>query len=387
MAAAAAPPSTPTVARRANVPSHVKDWIFSKACLYQYYDEIRTKEEKQLFIQELTKKLNSRFGAESGEWDENRTGNQVRNLKKERIATPRKESQAIIVAQQQKADVSQSLSPVEQLLLDWQATLITTSRLNSTNLARHSTNRGSCNEDLVKGFLSSVLASKYIGIGCGELLCSGETASRLSPRQADIFLYNPEFPCLMPARFASLIPSSSGCACYYAESVMAIIEVKTTLTNQDLRDVATAARMFSPIAFIVFAFDSQVSLKAIDVSLLPQNVLGIFTLSHGSIVAEGEQHEWKVIHPSNGAPLIQFYDCVLQALAASASNDGNSSLLRVLQVLEKQRKKTIVVVERGATTRRSTLCIKFVGNVNLSLAIVKAELTFQSLGGQLGVNC
>lgn len=310
------PPSTPS-SRRPNVPAPVKEWIFSKANLFQYYDEVRTKEEKQIFITELTKKLNSRFGNETGEWDEIRTGNMVRNLKKEKFITPRKEVP-------QPEPTPPSPTPIERLLLDWQATLIASSRLNSNTLSRHSSNRGSCNEDLVKGFLSSVLSSKWIGIGSGEIL-----SNQANPRQVDILIYNQEYPCLMPARFSNV---GTSCACYYPESVMTIIEVKTTLTNQDLQDVAKAASLLFPIPLIIFAFDSQVSLKAIDLSILPANVEGIVTLSHGSLVREKET--WHIIHPSKRAPLIAFYLVLLRVLLFYAEQNSMISLTHVLSVLK-----------------------------------------------------
>ena len=317
------PPQSTTTPRRPNVPLHIREWIFTKANEFQYYEsKLRTKEEKQLFIKELTRKLNERYMNETGVWDEARTATLVRNLKKDKTSLPL----------QKETTPTQVASPVEQLLIDWQTTLTSASRLNSNTLARHPSNRGTCNEELIKGFLSSTLSSRYISIGSGEILSSSSPSHKT--RQLDIVLYNPEYPCLRPAQLGT---SFDGLACFYEESIMTVIEVKTTLTNQDLNDVATSASMLpKSIPFLIFSFDSQSSLKAIDTTKMPENVIGIFTLSHGSIVRVEDQ--LNVIHPSKRAPMIEFYHSILQQLLIYATNQEEPSItfIRVIETLLNQ---------------------------------------------------
>jgi hypothetical protein len=125
-------------------------------------------------------------------------------------------------------------------------------------------------------------------------------------------------------RFGAL-PASSP-ACFYAESIFAIIEVKTTLTNQDLIDVYSASRELSPLPFFVFAFDSQVSLHAISLASAPENVFGIYTLSHGCVVRCEEG--WRCILPSQRLPLEEFYLALLDVLALEESLQGVVFALR-----------------------------------------------------------
>lgn len=352
-AAATPAPATPSCTpllgtpRRPNVPLHIREWILSKVNQFQYHEKgIRTKEEKQVFIMELSKKLNERYSSETGPWDEARTGTFVRNSKKSKVESTRVPSPSITTS------TTAVKSPMEQLLMDWQAVLQTSSRLNSSNLARHPSDRGSCNEDLIKGFLSSVLSSRFIGIGSGEIFTSGKKRTR----QLDIVLYNPDYPCLRPARFGG--NALDGCCCFYEESVMLIIEVKTTLTNQDLSDVGLAASMLpSHIPLLIFSFDSQSTLKAIDTSHLPENVKGIFTLSHGSLVKTTSSN-WEIIHPSQQTPLVKFYVVLLQQLLEYALQQAETSgaFLHVLETLLNQVSSDIIKARDEQETDENHLC-------------------------------
>lgn len=129
--------------------------------------------------------------------------------------------------------------------------------------------------------------------------------------------------------------------------------MKTTLTNQDLTDVATSASMLpNGIPLLILSFDSQASLKAIDTAKMPENVIGI-TLSHGSIL-RGEDH-WNVIHPSNRAPLIEFYSTVLQQLLKYALRQEESSgvFIRVLETLMNQISTEVTSAESLSYPRES----------------------------------
>ena len=125
----------------------------------------------------------------------------------------------------------------------------------------------------------------------------------------------------MPARFTpgGTAAATSPCACYYPESVLAIIEVKTTLTNQDLRDVCTAASQLAPLPFFILAFDSQSMLRAIDCSMMPENVIGIYAFSHGSLVRCSDEDGWQAVLPSQRPPLEMFYTGLLDTLSCEPS--------------------------------------------------------------------
>ena len=99
--------------------------------------------------------------------------------------------------------------------------------------------------------------------------------------------------------------------------MLAIVEVKTTLTNQDLRDVCTAASQLAPLPFFILAFDSQSTLRSIDCSMMPENVMGIYALSHGSLVRCEEG--WQTVFPSQRPPLEVFYSGLLDALSCQPS--------------------------------------------------------------------
>lgn len=314
---AACAPVTPS--RRANVPAHVKAYVLGRAASFGYHDSAHTKEEKQAFISALSKELNERYGAETGAWDEARTGTYVRNL---RHAGARGKENNAAAEEQAPRTLTATSSPVQRLLRDWQNTLLAASLLNSTTLARHTSNKGTCNEELVRGFLASVLGSRMIGIGSGEILA--RSTSDPPPRQLDVVLYDTAYPVLRPASLCAAAAANT--TCFYPESVLAVVEVKTTLTNQDLRDVGLAAQRLGTVPLYVFAFDSQVTLKSIDLSCLPENVLGVYTLSHGCAVHCSEG--WCVVLPSRTQPLEQFYSDLLDMLGLE------ESLQRVVTVLK-----------------------------------------------------
>src|ERR1700743_3706541 len=74
--------------------------------------------------------------------------------------------------------------------------------------------------------------------------------------------------------------------------------------------------------FIVIAFGSQVSLRAINVSLLPANVVGVCVLSHGCMVRHSGA--WVSVHPSQQIPLQVFLVLVLDALSQYAGSGGGA---------------------------------------------------------------
>lgn len=318
---AAAPPAA-TPSRRANVPLPIKDWIYEKATEFRYYEKgERTKEEKKIFLRELAEKLSRRHGRDTGAWDEKRAGHQVRNLKKERWLRHRGEGSGAATKKERDEAAAPPLGQIEALMMGWQRYLLAAADLNSSSLARHSSNRGSCNEDLVREFLVKTLSSVYVGVGSGELLEQRDDGT--SPRQLDIVLYNTEFPQLVPS---GLAPRS---ACHYRESVIVAVEVKTTLTNQDLADVGESAAILGiDVPCLVFAFDSQLALKGIDADALPPNIKGIFTLSHGCLVMDRAGRR-VAVHPHQRAPLCEFYLAVVAQMMAYAEHTDHERLRRV----------------------------------------------------------
>ncbi len=327
-----APPTTaPTPSRRPNIPSSLKDWIYAKAVAFRYFEKgARTKEEKGVFVEQLTRKLNERYAEDTGAWDSKRTGDQLRNIKKDRWAPlcPRDENVAPAAPLKvEKPAMTKPSSALEVLLSGWQRALQSASQLNAAALARHTCNRGACNEDLVRGFLRSTLESQFVGVGTGEVLDRDLDSSAAMPRQLDVVLYNTEYPRLSPARLGA---NDEGCVCFYREAVIAVVEVKTTLTNQDLRDVGASARLLGrEIPLVVVAFESQASLKAVDQEALPENVLGVFVLSHGSLVRGASSGDFALVYPHQRPALVDFYLCLLGALDTYARATDHERLARV----------------------------------------------------------
>jgi len=162
--------------------------------------------------------------------------------------------------------------------------------------------------------------------------------------QLDIVIYNKMYPVLKTPPF---IDSSDNIpCCYYKESIMAVIEVKTTLTNQDLKEVAKSANVLSPLNVTIVTFKSQVVLDKIDVSVLSSNVNSIHILDGtcaGSLIQQHE-HSWKKILSSYSLPLLEFYTSILQQLIQYATQNDLGSLYQMFRVLLNY---TTVTTEEG----------------------------------------
>ncbi len=305
--------TTTIIPRRPKISTKVKDFIYDRALVFRYFEDgIRTKEEKIIFLTQLAGDVAQAHGAETGEWDVARTGHQVRNLKRERYAAKGSGAEKRSMGEDMGENTCKrpKLSVVETMMVQWQTVLTTSSQLNRT-LNRSSFNRGLCNEVLVRDFLRAMLSSAYIGIGTGEVI--GRTP------QNDVVIYNTEFPSISMPGAVKGSSDSSCCASFHAEAVMLAIEVKTTLTNQELVDTSRAMEILGDIPCMVFAFDSQVSLKSIDVSNLSPNVRGIFTLSHGCLFFPEGEEDCMTVYPSQRSPLYEFYSCVVDAIERYAT--------------------------------------------------------------------
>jgi hypothetical protein len=174
----------------------------------------------------------------------------------------------------------------------------------------HPTNRGTLNEVLVKKFLRLNLGSSRVGVGSGEVLSS------TARRQLDVVVYDAAMPRLQP-------DDDSDIALFFEESVIAVVEVKTTLNNGELATIGEAAAALPAVPYLVLAFDSQVDLGHTNVDALPPNLLGIYSLRYGTIQRSADG--WSRVgrhQPGADCPLLQLYHRLLllsQAQYAASS--------------------------------------------------------------------
>ncbi|MGE3553030.1 MAG: DUF6602 domain-containing protein [Candidatus Obscuribacterales bacterium] len=102
-----------------------------------------------------------------------------------------------------------------------------------TSLFTASANLGPCREQFIKAFLVSHL-SKRAAVSSGEIFDQSSTDDYQSRNQLDVIIYDPTFPILdFDATGISLI---------LAESVFATIEVKSTLSEDELKRAISVSR-------------------------------------------------------------------------------------------------------------------------------------------------
>ena len=120
---------------------------------------------------------------------------------------------------------------IERHLADYEAVLKALSGV--LNKAGHPQHKGTPREYLVKHFLEENIGGAF-GIGTGEIIDQSSQPDK-ERNQIDIIIYNKEYPKL------SL---GGGIDAFFIESVIATIEVKSNLTEKELRtSLATARRI------------------------------------------------------------------------------------------------------------------------------------------------
>ena len=102
--------------------------------------------------------------------------------------------------------------------------LLTISRIPAN--AGHTLHRGTPREVFIKEFLISHLSTR-LGVGTGEII-DAQSVPRQPRNQYDIIIYKTDYP---------RIDLGGGISAFLAESVVATIEVKSIITQQDL-DIA-----------------------------------------------------------------------------------------------------------------------------------------------------
>jgi hypothetical protein len=198
--------------------------------------------------------------------------------------------------------------------------MILAARSNSFR-SSHRVDKGTSNELIVVEFLESTLCTSRIGVGSGEVLSHARDGSR---GQNDIILYDSAMPVLTGGRYY-------GPTLFFQEGVLAVVEVKTSLSNADLQgQVSEAARRLSSAYVLVLAFGSQVTLDGVDVAGLGSNVVGVFILDRGCVV----QHEgrWERVPIRAYCPLAAFYVAVSLLMARHVPS-GSPSVYRYLPPL------------------------------------------------------
>lgn len=95
----------------------------------------------------------------------------------------------------------------------------------------HSVNQGTVREAFIRDFLASHVAER-LGIGTGEVI-SATSKDGESRNQLDVIVYNRAYPKLHLGAAVDL---------YLVESVIAILEIKTTLNKKELKTSVNTAR-------------------------------------------------------------------------------------------------------------------------------------------------
>ncbi len=295
-------PSTPSL-RKKKDPLSLNAFIEKRFSLSNYNS--LTKEEKLEWRRTLANDLNVQKFTEEV-WNETSIIKKLSNLGIRLKQTPHQTTTT--VGTEPTAAPVIPASVLEQFFLaSWKQLLASASI--SQSCFDHATDKGTTNEIFLKNFLRTNFSSSRVAIGSGEILFpfSSTTTSR---RQCDIILYAPHLPKLTPTGTSS----NSEISLFFVESVIAVIEVKTTLTNEDLIDVASAASTLSSmeIPLMLVAFDSQISLSMTNTRVCPANVRGIFNLHHGTLLQQ--QQSWQKIGPSTQYPLLLLYLTLNQAV-------------------------------------------------------------------------
>ncbi len=252
-----ATPSTPSL-RKKRDPLSLNAFIEKRFSLSNYNS--LTKEEKLEWRRALANDLNRQKFTEEV-WNETSIIKKLSNLGIRLKQTPHQTTGSTTNAGTKSTAISCIPSSVlEQFFLaSWKQLLASASISHSC--FDHATDKGTTNEIFLKTFLRTNFSSSQVAIGSGEILFPFSSAKTIhNRRQCDIILYAPHLPKLTPP---TGISSNAEISLFFVESVIAVIEVKTTLTNEDLIDVASSASTLSPmdIPFMLVAFDSQISLS------------------------------------------------------------------------------------------------------------------------------
>ena len=260
----------------------LNEYVIRVTTKFDYFS--RNNEEKLEFRRKLAEKLNTKFPVNLEPWNEEKVGIKIRNLKKTMKVQP------LVLP----TPTETKLTPRQAFFQNWHTTLLNSSKTGA--IYQHSGNRGTFHEGLVKDFLTHTLLTPAIAIGTGEIFES-------TGKQLDLVLYNQFIPVFRAPM--------SNISCFQAHSVIAVIEVKTTLTNSDMEDVVKAAESLPDHQFLVFAYSSQSTLAKIKTDNYPNNLLAIFSLEHGSILQDSDGH-WTQILPFETQPLQLFYDLLCE---------------------------------------------------------------------------
>lgn len=207
-----------------------------------------------------------------------------------------------------------STTALETFFLDYRRYLVAAARLTGSSF-HHPADKGTSNEHLLKEFLVAQLPGQLAAVGAGEIL----GAAGVRRRQRDIVLYNPQLPKLVP-------PTGSGggggtslssISLFFAQSVIAVVEVKTTLSNADVQDAAEAAADLPPgVPLYVVGFNSEVQLEN---TLTPTDcaaMRGIFSFRHGALLQNsgGGAAAWTAWHLHSACPLALLWCLLLEDL-------------------------------------------------------------------------
>lgn len=159
---------------------------------------------------------------------------------------------------------------------------------------KHAGERGSEREASLMAFLSTYLPSKY-SVSNGEIV----DTQGLTSKQCDLIIYDSQnCPLLLAGRDYRVFP---------VEPVLAVIEVKSVLSTEELRDACEKIRSIKDLerengqlAGIVFAYSSTwkqdpmgsiaTHLKEINRSLAPHETIDLLCVLDSGVIAIVDEH-------------------------------------------------------------------------------------------------
>ena len=152
-----------------------------------------------------------------------------------------------------------------------ESTLLATSRIPASS--GHNLHKGTPRESFIKNFLNSHL-SERVAVGTGEII-DADSKPGEKRNQLDIVIYKRDYP---------KIDFGGGISGFLVESVVAIIEVKSTLTKDELRSSFVAAQNVKRL--------KNNEVKSFHVGYQPPSIMS-YVVAYDGPASMNRVYEWK----------------------------------------------------------------------------------------------